>query len=320
MHTSSMALSFLFFILISCTVLLSSKANNDQRSYIIHMDASAMPAPFLKSESWHVAILSSLSEPATHLYSYKHVMKGFSAVLTSTQLEQIKQVPGHIASYPDSYGQLLTTHTPKFLGLTTESGLWSTSNYGSSMIIGILDTGIWPESQSFKDDEMPPVPKRWKGRCETGTAFNSSLCNRKLIGARSFSKGHKHHGLKVRKSIDYDSPRDYFGHGTHTSSTAAGRPVADVSYFGYAKGVATGMAPKAHIAMYKVVFAEDTVHTAGADILAGMDQAIEDGVDLMSLSLGLGVAPYYRDIIANGSICSHGERNFCSMCGWQQWP
>lgn len=279
-----------------------------------------MPAPFSNSESWHASILSSLSEPVTHLYSYKHVMKGFSAVLTTTQFERVKQVPGHVASYPDSYGQLLTTHTPKFLSLMTGSGLWPASNYGSGMIIGILDTGIWPESQSFNDDGMPPVPKTWKGRCETGTKFNSSLCNRKLIGARSFSKGHKQHGNKVPKSIDYDSPRDFHGHGTHTSSTAAGRPVAGVSYFGYAQGVATGMAPKAHIAMYKVVFAGDTIQSAGADILAGMDQAIEDGVDLISLSLGLDVAPYYRDIIAMGAFAAMEKGIFVACAAGNRGP
>ncbi|KAJ0976885.1 hypothetical protein J5N97_012359 [Dioscorea zingiberensis] len=314
-----MKLIFFAFILLSCN------AYDDRQAYIIHMDVSVMPAPFSGSESWHMSILTSLSSstgkaPAMHLYSYKHVMQGFSAVLTSAQLEQIKQVSGHVATYPDSYGQLLTTHTPKFLGLKKESGLWPASNYGDGMIIGIIDTGIWPESKSFKDEGMPPVPKRWKGRCETGTAFNSSLCNRKLIGARSFSKGRKQLHLNISNTDDYNSPRDFSGHGTHTSSTAAGSPVSDVSYYGYAPGIATGMAQKAHIAMYKTIFAGDTKKTAGADVLAGMDQAIEDGVDLMSLSLGLVPAPYYSDIIALGAFAALEKGIFVSCAAGNSGP
>ncbi|RVW49781.1 Subtilisin-like protease SBT1.3 [Vitis vinifera] len=165
-------------------------------------------------------------------------------------------------------------------------------NFGEDMVIGILDTGIWPESESFQDKGMAPVPDRWRGACESGAEFNSSLCNRKLIGARSFSKALKQRGLNISTPDDYDSPRDFYGHGTHTSSTAAGSPVADANYFGYAKGTATGIAPKARLAMYKVLFYNDTYESAASDTLAGIDQAIADGVDLMSLSLGWKLWPH----------------------------
>ncbi|KAJ0976884.1 hypothetical protein J5N97_012358 [Dioscorea zingiberensis] len=313
-----MKLIFFFFILLSCN------AYDDRQAYIIHMDVSAMPAPFSGSESWHISTLTSLSSstgeaPATHLYSYKHVMQGFSAVLTSAQLEQIKQVSGHVAAYPDSYGQLMTTHIPKFLGLKKESGLWPASNYGDGMIIGIIDTGIWPESKSFNDEGMPPVPKRWKGRCETGTESNSSFCNRKLIGARTFSKGRTQLPVNISNPDDYNTPRDWYGHGSHTSSIAAGSPVSDVSYYGYAPGIATGMAPKAHIAMYKVIFTGDEEPTA-TDALAGMDQAIEDGVDLISLSLGFVPAPYYSDVIALGGFAALEKGIFVSCAGGNAGP
>ena len=188
------------------------------------------------------------------------------------------------------------------------------------MIIGIIDTGIWPESESFQDKGMAPVPERWRGACESGVEFNSSLCNRKLIGARSFSKGLKQRGLNISTPNDYDSPRDYFGHGTHTSSTAAGSRVADADYFGYAKGTATGIAPKARLAMYKVLFYNDTYESAASDTLAGMDQAIADGVDLMSLSLGFLETTFEQNPIAVGAFAAMEKGIFVSCSAGNSGP
>ncbi|GMY22767.1 subtilisin-like protease SBT3 [Fagus crenata] len=169
-------------------------AVEEYQTYIIHLDHSHKPETFLTHESWHRSILNSLlSSPADDnellLYSYNHVMHGFSARLTSSQLFEIEKSPAHLVTYPESFGKLLTTYTPKFLGLKHNSGIWPAASYGEDVIVGILDTGIWPESESFKDEGMSPVPQRWKGTCENGTAFSPSACNRKLIGARSFSKG-----------------------------------------------------------------------------------------------------------------------------------
>lgn len=219
----------LLFLFIVHAVAKLSSTEAEHGTYVIHMDRSAMPAPFSDHHSWYKSTLSSLSlldgvQPV-QLYTYRHVMDGFSAVLTRSQLDQLARLPGHLATYPDTIGHLHTTHTPKFLGLGKHTGLWPAAKFGEDVIIGVLDTGIWPESESFNDVGMPPVPEGWRGECETGDEFNSSLCNRKLIGARSFSKAMNQRGLNISKTDDYDSPRDYWGHGTHTSSTAAGSPV-----------------------------------------------------------------------------------------------
>ncbi|XP_072970663.1 subtilisin-like protease SBT3 [Typha angustifolia] len=285
------------------------------------MDVSAMPAPFATHGSWYSAILSSLSADyqPTHLYTYTHVMHGFSAILSQLQLQQLQQITGHLAAFPDAYAELHTTHTPVFLRLSSRGGgLWPASNFGEGVIIGIIDTGIWPESDSFRDEGMPPAPERWNGKCENSSSFNSSLCNQKLIGARSFSRALKHAGLNISSTYDYDSPRDYYGHGSHTSSTAAGSRAPNASYFGYAGGTATGIAPRAWVAMYKAIFSGDIEKTAATDVLAAMDQAIADGVDVMSLSLGFPETDYYSNVIALGAFaamekgifvaCSAGNR------------
>ncbi|OMO90590.1 hypothetical protein CCACVL1_07334 [Corchorus capsularis] len=280
--TSILLLNVLF--LISFTL-----ANSN--TYIIHMDSSAMPKAFSTHHSWYSSLLSSVSETTSeteddssslatckHLYTYTNTINGFSAILTLSELESLKNSFGYISHTRDASLKLHTTHTSQFLGLTSVSGAWTAPNQGEDVIIGLLDTGIWPESESFSDEGMTKVPQRWKGICQ----FNSFLCNNKLIGARFYNKGliADNPGVKIPF---LNSPRDSNGHGTHTSSTAAGNYVKNASYFGYALGTAKGMAPRARIAMYKVSYKYGTY---ASDVIAAMDQAIADGVDILSVSLG----------------------------------
>nr|GLL40928.1 subtilisin-like protease SBT1.9 [Ipomoea trifida] len=140
---------------------------------------------------------------------------------------------------------------------------------------------------------MPAIPKRWKGVCKEGTEFNSSLCNRKLIGANYFNAGVLAANPGI--NISMNSARDTDGHGTHTASTATGNYVQDVSYFGYAAGTAKGVAPRARLAVYKVSW-DEGAYTS--DLLAGLDQAVADGVDVISVSIGYRFIPLYEDTIA----------------------
>jgi subtilisin family serine protease len=109
----------------------------------------------------------------------------------------------------------------------------------------------------------------------------------KIIGARAYDGGSSSTGL---------SPLDDDGHGSHTASTAAGRAAANVSLYGLAAGTARGAVPGARLAIYKVCCSE-------ADILAGFDDAIADGVDVISISIGSPFAfDYFSDVIAIGSF------------------
>jgi hypothetical protein len=121
----------------------------------------------------------------------------------------------------DRWGELHTTRSPQFLGLRNQHGLWSDSDYGSDVIVGVFDTRIWPKRCSFSDKNLGSVPKRWKGTCESGEKFSVINCNRKLIGARFFIKGHEASGASsgvlpitlMNDTVEYRSPRDTNGHG-----------------------------------------------------------------------------------------------------------
>ncbi|MBA0624118.1 hypothetical protein Godav_009518 [Gossypium davidsonii] len=290
------------------------------------MDHSAMPKAFAGRQSWYLATLSSLSAnlrantistipTAELLYSYNHVIQGFSASLTLAQLEALKNSRGYVSSIRDKTVKLDTTYSFKFLGLSSDAGLWPASGFGKDVIIGLIDTGVWPESESFNDDGMNDVPLRWKGKCESGTQFNSSLCNKKLIGARSFNKGLIANNPSI--TISMNSPRDTAGHGTHTSSTAAGTYVGDASYFGYAQGTARGMAPGARVAMYKALWDEGSYTT---DVIAAIDQAINDGVDVLSLSFGLDELKLYEDPIAIATFAAMEKNIFVSTSAGNEGP
>lgn len=147
---------------------------------------------------------------------------------------------------------------------------------------------------------MTLVPAHWKGACETGRAFTKSNCNKKVVGARVFYRGYEASTGKINEKDEYKSPRDQDGHGTHTAATVAGSPVRGANLLGYAYGTARGMAPGARIAAYKVCWTGGCFST---DILSAVDQAVADGVNVLSISLGGGVSPYYRDSL---SIASFG--------------
>ncbi|XP_048131509.1 subtilisin-like protease SBT1.7 [Rhodamnia argentea] len=288
-----------------------------RRTYIVHMAKSQMPTAFQHHTHWYDSSLKSVSGSARMIYSYDTVVHGFSARLTAREAKSLEARPGILSVLPELRYELHTTRTPEFLGLDKSKALFPDSDSGNEVVVGVLDTGIWPESKSFDDTGLGPVPSGWRGGCEPGTNFTASNCNRKLIGARFFSKGYEATMGPIDVSKESKSPRDDDGHGTHTASTAAGSAVDGASLLGYAPGTARGMATRARVAAYKVCWVGGCF---SSDILAGLEKAIDDGVNVLSLSLGGGTSDFYRDSVAIGAFAAAEKGIFVSCSAGNAGP
>ncbi|KAK9145837.1 hypothetical protein Sjap_005740 [Stephania japonica] len=273
--------------------------------HIVYLGEKQHHDPKVIKDSHHgllAQVLGSKEEAVNSMmYSYKHGFSGFAAKLTLAQAQQLSELPGVIHVVPNRLHRIQTTHSWDYLGLSPDSpnNLLNQSNMGDGAIIGVLDTGIWPESKVFDDKGLGPIPSRWKGICQPGQLFNSTNCNKKLIGARWFNKGLlAEYGKPINTSdnMEYLSPRDALGHGTHVSSIAGGSFVPNVTIKDINFGTVRGGAPKVRLAMYKVCWlVEGGGHCSSADILKAFDEAIHDGVDVLSLSIGFAF-PLYSDV------------------------
>ncbi|CAL5078899.1 unnamed protein product [Urochloa decumbens] len=271
----------------------SSDINDGEQIYVVYLghlpssqDPSEEPEGLSTVEAAHHDLLNKVLDDGSYasdriVRSYKRSLNGFAAKLTEQQANKLADMEGIVSVFPSQTYEIQTTRSWDFLGLpqTPQDEL----PLEGEVIIGVLDTGIWLDSPSFSDEGFGPPPSKWKGVCQNFT------CNNKVIGARAYQDG-----------TTGQSPLDTQGHGSHTASTAAGRAVANVSFGGLASGTARGAVPGARLAIYKVCW--DSA-CRGEDVLAAFDDAVADGVDVISMSIVSRFAEYYfKNVEAIGSF------------------
>ena len=251
----------------------------------------------------HAKVLTDLAiDVRAKFYDYTFSLNGFAAVLSGKDAARVRATKGVWSVQRDALHKAETDTSPDFLGLTAPGGLWTQTELpgvegsGEDVIVGVIDTGIWPEHPSFSDqadlgDRSGESAKRqrvydappayWHGTCQSGENWSQDDCNNKLIGARYFLDGYGHHGVIQG---DFKSARDKDGHGTHTASTAAGNKGVQAKIFGVDRGTVSGMAPRARIAAYKALWNDQGGYTS--DLAAAVDAAVADGVDVINYSIG----------------------------------
>ncbi|KAL1813701.1 hypothetical protein ACET3Z_023766 [Daucus carota] len=269
-HSFNFLSSAAFFVaIVLCGYRYCSAENQERQIYIVYM--GALPPKTYSPSSHHLNILKETLDrdfaQASLLRSYQRSFNGFAVYLTDEESQKIAEHEAVVSVFKSRTLHTQTTRSWDFMGFSEK--VHKNPSYESDVIIGLIDTGIWPESESFSDKNFGPVPPKWKGACVGGRNFT---CNKKLIGARYYNTGNL-----------IDSARDTNGHGTHTASTAAGNHVKGASFYGLAQGTARGGAPFARIAAYGACDMYGACNEA--DVLAAFDDAIADGVDIISISI-----------------------------------
>ena len=155
---------------------------------------------------------------------------------------------------------------------------------GEGVVVGIIDTGINPYNPSFAEvggdgyEHVNPKGKFY-GVCDPDNPdYDPDFpCNNKLIGAWV---------LADDREVNVDTD----GHGSHVAATAAGNIVYDAAVTldsgYYLSATISGVAPHANIISYNTEKADGSL--SGDAILAAIEQAVVDEVDVINMSLGGG--------------------------------
>lgn len=249
------------------------------------------------------------------VYSYRYAFNGFAARMTEAAAKALRKRGDVINVWRDEIHQLQTDGSPNYIGLTEGGEAWSKGLTGENVVIGSIDTGIWPEHPSFADSPTQkkgnkgpeiaygPVPDGFTSSgCDFGPSDSNPYgysfdCNNKVITARCYNKGFSSDddpdnvcGGNGDDIIwwDFQSARDADGHGSHTAGTAGGNYGVPAEINGEFKGIISGVAPRARIAAYKVCWTdvEGDGGCASSDSAAAIDQAVLDGVDVINFSIG----------------------------------
>ena len=233
--------------------------------------------------------------------AYTIAYGGVAARVPANRIAKLLSIPGVLAVQKDTLNHPLDDNT-SFIGATN---VWPTlggqDNAGSNVVVGVIDTGVWPESPFFINRGLPAPPHPLSFyHCDFGDGSDVAhlgptfACNNKLIGAYNFTQTY----MSIQNSDGQEfcnntthvcSARDSEGHGTHTTSTAAGDRVDSAPLYGIDRGPVSGIAPGAHVIAFRVCLVNGCF---SSDSVNAVQQAIHDGVNVLNFSISGGANPY----------------------------
>lgn len=143
---------------------------------------------------------------------YSFAFNGFLLANPSSQQLRALRADRRVAAVTrDAHRRLLTTTTPSFLHLDAPNGIWQAlgssdgSRAGASIVIGLLDSGVWPEHPSFAAAPDLQPPPGWGGACVDGEEFDAaSACSAKLVGCRFFLEGFSGNASAIKEAFPYE--------------------------------------------------------------------------------------------------------------------
>ncbi|HKT55941.1 MAG TPA: S8 family serine peptidase [Microbacterium sp.] len=301
-----------YIVLMQADPLLKSIAKQD----LTGAKATSQRAAMKRA---HSKVLQGAGVPASRQTTdFTNALNGFAVTVDQRAAAKLAKQPGVAAVIPDEmrYPQAVADQVQAakeapaavanalngFLGLTAKKGAYANGIDGRGTIVGVIDTGIWPEQPMFRNDPTLPAPKALEPVDGTTCAFGNTswnaddtpfTCNRKIIGAREFLNTYKANTGLTKD--EFDSARDNEGHGTHTASTAAGDANVQSVVFGVDKDIVSGIAPKAQIIAYKAL---GDAGGYSSDLSQAIDQAVADGVDVINYSIGGGARVVSSDTLS----------------------
>jgi subtilisin family serine protease len=214
---------------------------------------------------------------------------GMTLELTAAEAAQLAKLPGVRQVQPDFVRQLATDSGPRWINA---DDVWAGTaglapNKGEGVVVGLIDSGINRTHPSFAatgpvDGYVHQNPRgHLFGRC--AIAATAAECNNKLIGIYDFSTGDQ--------SEEVDNGLDVSGHGSHVASTAIGNTLNFTFNVGNtsASRQLSGVAPHGNLISYKACEQRSNGSTCvGSWLVASINQAVEDGVDVINYSIGGG--------------------------------
>lgn len=249
-------------------------------------------------ESAFIKALKAKVPKAVVGQSFRTVYGGISALIPANAANVVLAIPGAVAVQNDRLLKLDTDASPDFLGAgPVYTQLGGVAKAGQGVIFGDLDTGLWPEHPSFADTGVLPTPPARADHTARTCSFGDNpltpaadpfVCQRKLIGGEAFLATYLSNPARAGAE-PYKTARDSNGHGTHTTSTAAGNVLASAPVLGVERGPIHGMAPGAYVIEYKVCGISGCF---SSDSAAAVQEAIFDGVDVINFSISGGTQPF----------------------------
>jgi hypothetical protein len=246
---------------------------------------------------------------------------GLLVSLPENRAKDLLKVSGVVAVMRDKVVRPQTNVTPEFLGATDVwPSLGGPIEAGDNVLVGAMDTGVWPEHPSFLDNGLPPFGEG-PFACDFGDGSIPELgdpftCNDKLVGASAYFADFLAFNDPIPGEFCTDtlcSPRDAEGHGTHTLSTAGGDVTENAEIYDIPKGTVSGMTPGARVIEYRVCYHAGCYFD---DMVSATEQAILDGVDVFNVSIGPFGPPYsdavaltFLDAYASGMLVSVSAGN-----------